>query len=408
MAKRNQNIAKLQSGYLFPEIARRKREFMQRNPSAKLISLGIGDTTEPLTPAIVRGLSGEVSGLASTKGYTGYGEEQGMPELRRAIAQKLYGGIVPEDEVFVSDGAKPDTGRLQILFGPGRKIAVQDPSYPVYVDSSVMMGNTGAFDAGSGQFHGMQYLRCVPENDFFPNLGKAGSPDIIFFCSPNNPTGAAATKEQLRQLVDFARRKKSIIIFDAAYSQFIRDSKLPKSIFEIDGAKEVAIEVNSFSKPIGFTGVRLGWTIVPEKLKFDDGTSVRKDWNRIMTTVFNGASNVAQHGALAALSDKGLAEMENMVSYYMENAAIIKKALSGLGYETYGGDNAPYIWVKFNSGSWEAFESILEKAHIVTTPGVGFGPSGEGFVRFSAFGHRENIIEAVERLKKHLQENSKK
>lgn len=400
MVKRNSNMGKLKAGYLFPEIARRKREFLAKNPKAKIISLGIGDTTEPLTRHIASGLSNESKALSTRKGYTGYGDEQGLTELRNRIAAKIYNGKISGEEVFVSDGAKPDTGRLQMMFGP-RKIAVQDPAYPVYTDSSVIIGSSGNYNQGKQNFDGITYMECNPENNFFPDFGRAKDAELIFFCSPNNPTGAAASREQLRELVGFARKNKSIIIFDAAYSQFIRDRKLPRSIFEIDGAREVAIEVNSFSKPIGFAGVRLGWTIVPSELRYDDGTQVRQDWNRIMTTVFNGASNIAQHGALAALSGAGMNEMKKTVSYYMENARIIKSCLVSLGYEAYGGDNAPYLWARLRGRkSWELFEELLEKCHVVTTPGVGFGPSGEGFIRFSAFGHREDIEEACRRLRK--------
>lgn len=403
MVKRNKNMAKLQSGYLFPEIGRRKREFLAKNPDAKIISLGIGDTTEPITPHITGEMANTVSRLATKDGYSGYGDEQGMAKLREKIAEKIYSNLVSGDEIFVSDGAKPDTGRLQMMLGTGRKIAIQDPSYPVYVDSSVMMGQTGNYDERKKQFDSITYMPCNPENGFFPDLSKAKDAEIVFFCSPNNPTGAVATKEQLKELVDFAKKNGQIIIFDAAYGQFIQDKKLPKSIFEIEGAKEVAIEVNSFSKPIGFTGVRLGWTVVPGELPYDDGSPVRNDWNRIMTTVFNGASNIAQHGALAALDNKGMGEMKETISYYMENARLIKSCLQNLGYRVYGGDNAPYIWAKIpGRKSWDIFSEMLEKAHIVTTPGIGFGPAGEGFIRFSAFGHRKDIEEAVKRLKVHL------
>ncbi len=402
MVKRNKNMAKLQAGYLFPEINKRKKEFLQRNPDAKIISLGIGDTTEPLTPHITKALSDAAARLGTDEGYSGYGDEQGLTELREKIASKIYNSKVSGEEVFVSDGAKPDIGRLQLLFGDDAAIALQDPAYPVYIDSSVMLGKTGNYN-NKNQFDNIIYMPCTPENDFFPDLEKIGKADIIFFCSPNNPTGAAATKEQLQQLVDYAKKNSSIIIFDAAYSEYINDENLPKTIFEIEGAKEVAIEVNSFSKPIGFTGVRLGWTVVPNELKFDDGSLVREDWNRIMTTIFNGASNISQKGALAALDDKGLQEMRETVSYYLENAKIIRTALQELGYDTYGGDNSPYIWTRIKGmKSWEAFDNMLNKANIVTTPGIGFGQSGEGFLRFSSFGHRKDIEEAVKRLKLHL------
>lgn len=403
MVKRNPHLAKLQSGYLFPEIGRRRREFLAKNPSAKIISLGIGDTTQPLTPHIAKGLHSGVDKLSKKETYTGYGDEQGMTQLRDKIAEKLYKGMVKGEEVFVSDGAKPDTGRLQLMFGSDVLMAAQDPSYPVYVDSSVMNGQTGPLNQKTKQFEGISYLSCTPKNNFFPDLSKAKGADIIFFCSPNNPTGAVATRAQLKELVDFAQDNKSIIIFDAAYSQFIADKKLPKSIFEISNSREVAIEISSFSKPIGFTGVRLGWTVVPNELCFDDGTPVKKDWNRVMTTIFNGASNIVQYGALCALDDKGMKEMHSMIAYYMENARIIKTALQNLGYPTYGGENAPYVWANMKGmKSWEAFDYLLEKAHVVTTPGAGFGPSGEGFLRFSAFGHREQTLDAVSRLKKVL------
>lgn len=401
MPRRNQNIAKLQSGYLFPEIKRRKREFLQKNPRANLISLGIGDTTEPITKHIAKALYDAAKGLGAEKGYMGYGDEQGMAALREKIASVIYNGKVSAEEVFVSDGAKPDIGRLQLLFGNDAVAAVQDPAYPVYIDSTVMYGKTGKYNSAAKQFGNIVYMPCTPENNFFPDLSKVGKADVIFFCSPNNPTGAVATKGQLKELVQYAKKNSSIIIFDAAYSQYIRDKNIPKSIYEIEGAEEAAIEVNSFSKSAGFTGIRLGWSVVPNELKFDDGSLVRNDWNRISATLFNGASNIAQCGGLAALDREGLQEMKKVVSFYMENARIIKAALQDIGYEAYGGDNAPYIWAKANGmGSWEAFEYLLEKANIATTPGVGFGQCGEGFLRFSAFGHRKDINEAVKRLKK--------
>jgi len=399
MVTRNKNLAKLKAGYLFPEIARRKKELLEKQPDAKIISLGIGDTTEPLTSHIIAGLKKAVEGMGTEQGYSGYGAEQGMGPVREKIATKLYNNIVAADEVFVSDGAKCDCGRLQLLFGSEVTVAVQDPAYPVYVDGSVIAGATGELDDETKQFNNIVYMPCTAENNFFPDLSKTPKTDLIYFCSPNNPTGAVATKEQLTELVAFAKKNHSIIIFDAAYSQFIQDKDLPRSIFEIEGAREVAIEVNSFSKPIGFTGVRLGWTIVPKELVYEDGTPVAKDWNRVMTTIFNGASNIVQLGALAAMDDTGLTEMRKTVNYYMENAKIIVETLTECGYKVYGGDNAPYAWVQVPGGSWETFSEILEKKHIVTTPGAGFGPAGEGYIRFSAFGHRENILEACKRMK---------
>jgi len=399
MARRNPNLARLQSGYLFPEINRRKRELLQRNPQAKIISLGIGNTTEPLGTRISAALSRYAADLGTPAGYSGYGEEQGLEALRHKVAQRYYCGRVSADEVFISDGAKCDIGRLQLMFGPGARFAVQDPAYPVYVDGGVIMGQTGDYNPQCAHFNEVAYWPCRPENGFFPDLATCPAAEIVYWCSPNNPTGAVSTRKQLQELVAYAKHHHAIIVFDAAYAMFIRDSELPRSIFEIEGAKEVAIEVNSLSKPAGFTGVRLGWTVVPQQLCYEGGESVRDDWNRIMTTIFNGASNIAQHGALAALDDEGLMEMKQHVDLYMRNAALIKKTLMALGVTCWGGENAPYIWARFpGKSSWEAFEYLLEKAHIVTTPGSGFGPAGEGFLRFSAFGHPHDVQAACSRL----------
>jgi LL-diaminopimelate aminotransferase len=401
MVKRNKNIEKLQSGYLFPEIGRRKKALLDLNPSANIISLGIGNTTEPLTPHIVNGLKKAVEAMGTEAGYAGYDDNSsGCDSIKKAIAEKLYNNIVQPDEIHVSDGSKCDIGRLQTLFGSDVSIAVQDPSYPVYVDGSVIAGATGFFQPQKEQFDRIHYMTCKPENNFFPDLDKAPKTDLIYFCSPNNPTGAVATKQQLKSLVDFAKKNGSIIIFDAAYAEFISDPSLPKSIFEIEGAREVAIEGSSFSKTAGFTGVRLSWTIVPKELKYEDGTQVSQDWSRVVNTIFNGASNIVQKGGVAALEDQGLKEMKDTISFYMENAKIIKAGLESVGIKTYGGTNAPYIWASFpGKKSWDIFSNILEEIHVVTTPGAGFGPGGESYVRFSAFGNRKNILEAVERLK---------
>ena len=403
MVQRNKNIAKLQAGYLFPEIGRRRRAFLEQNPDAQVISLGIGNTTEPLTPHIVEAMQDAVIGLGTPEGYSGYDDDAKaqalLQSLKARIAERWYGGIVSADEIVVSDGAKPDCGRLQVLFGSDVTVAIQDPAYPVYVDGSVIAGATGAYNHEKAQFDGVAYMSCTPENDFFPDLGNLPLTDLIYWCSPNNPTGAVSTQQQLQTLVDFARQNGSIIIFDAAYSAFVKDEALPRSIFEIEGSREVAIEINSFSKPIGFTGVRLGWTVVPTGLAFDDGSPVLADWRRIMGTLFNGSSNVAQYGALAALDDVGMEEMQQTVGYYMENARIIKQALTDLGVTTYGGVNSPYVWAHFlGQDSWDVFERILQEAHVVTTPGSGFGPAGASCIRFSAFGHREDIVEATRRL----------
>lgn len=401
MVQRNKFMSRLESGYLFPELNRRKKEFLAKNPNAKLINLGIGNTTEPITPYITNALKNAALALGTPQGYLGYGDEQGFLELRQKLAEKVYQGIISAEEVFISDGAKCDIGRMQLMFGSNVKIALQDPSYPVYVDGSVLIGASGR-KLNSGQFADIVYMNCSPKNNFFPDLNKLPKVDLIYLCSPNNPTGAAATKTQLSSLVEFALKARSIIIYDSAYSEYIQDEDLPKSIYEIEHAKEVAIEVSSFSKSIGFTGVRLGWSIVPKELKFNDGTPVRNDWNRIMTTIFNGASNIAQFGGLASLDSEGLKEMSSTVLYYLENAKLIKEALQHIGIESYGGINVPYVWANFNRNSWIVFNEILEKAHIITTPGSGFGPAGEGFIRFSAFSHRQDVQEAAKRLKEKL------
>ncbi|KAL3141156.1 hypothetical protein ABBQ38_003504 [Trebouxia sp. C0009 RCD-2024] len=400
--KRNANIAKLQAGYLFPEIAKRRREHQEANPDAHIISLGIGDTTEPIPQVIADAMANAAAGMATREGYSGYGAEQGKGPLREAICEKLYKGMgLKPSDVFVSDGSKCDIGRLQMMLGSGSSVAVQDPSYPVYVDSSVIMGMTGDYNQESTSFDNVQYMPCTPDNGFFPDISVAEKSDIIFFCSPNNPTGAAATRKQLTSLVEAAKKNGSIIIYDAAYALYIEDEDCPRSIFEIPGADEVAIETCSLSKYAGFTGVRLGWTVVPAALKFADGTPVQQDFNRIMTTTFNGASVISQAGGLACMQDEGYQAMLDLVSYYKENATILRKTFQDMGFSVYGGQNAPYVWVGFpGQASWDAFADILHKCNIVTTPGSGFGPAGEGFVRASAFGHREDVLEAVERFKK--------
>ena len=312
-------------------------------------------------------------------------------------------GLVKPSELFVSDGSKCDITRLQLMFGPGKTIALQDPSYPAYVDSSVIMGQTRGFDAGSSQYGNIVYMPCNPGNGFFPDLAPASSADLIFFCSPNNPTGNAATRKQLEELVAFAKRTGAIILYDAAYAIYIDRPDCPKTIYEIPGASEVAIETCSFSKYAGFTGVRLGWTVVPEALRYADGTPVIGDWNRIMTTCFNGASNVAQAGGLACLQPEGLKAMHQLVGFYKENAHIIRDALASCGLKVHGGADAPYVWVEFpGRKSWDVFTQLLEQANVVTTPGSGFGPAGEGFIRISSFGHREDVLEACDRLVKVL------
>jgi LL-diaminopimelate aminotransferase len=397
MVKRNPHLTKLQAGYLFPEINKRKKTFLEKHPEAKLISLGIGDTTEPIPSCIVEGLKKGSEALGTLEGYTGYGPEQGLNALRKQIAKKLYQDKINPEEIFISDGSKCDIGRLQLMFGSYSIIAVQDPSYPVYVDTSVILGQTAHYQAG--RYEGIVYMPCLPENNFFPNLNQVKPANLIYFCSPNNPTGAVATHSQLKQLIQFAKQNRSILIYDAAYASYIQDSDLPRSIYEIEGAQEVAIELGSFSKMAGFTGVRLAWSVVPKQLYFEDGHSVHQDWSRINSTFFNGASNIAQAGGLAALTQEGLNAIKDLIHFYMENTQLLRLCLQNLGYPVYGGEHAPYIWVKFPyESSWKAFEEILEKAHLICTPGNGFGPAGEGFVRFSAFGQRSHIQTAISRL----------
>ena len=404
MIKRNTGFTNLTAGYLFPEVARRRREYQEKNPQAKIISLGIGNTTEPLPVFIAKAMADYSMALSTKEGYSGYGDEQGNTDLRKKIAEVWYKGMAAADEVFISDGAKCDIARIQTLFGSKVKIAVQDPAYPVYVDGSVIVGAAGK-NNGSG-YKGVTYMPCTPENSFFPDLSKIKKNSLIYFCSPNNPTGACATKEQLKTLVDFANANGCIIIYDAAYREFIRDASLPKTIFEIEGSRTCSIEINSFSKPAGFTGVRLGWSIVPKELKFADGTSVNRDWNRVMTTLFNGASNVAQAGGIACLEPEGLKAMKDVIDYYLVNGDKISETLRGenfkkAGVEVYYTGNSPYVWAKFTGRkSWDVFDKILNEANVVTTPGSGFGPAGESFIRFSSFGHQEDVKEACDRLSK--------
>ena len=405
MARINDNYDKLGSSYLFSEIAKKTRVFSERNPGVKIMRLGIGNTTEPLTESIVKHMHDGIDKLADHKRYTGYGDEQGDSRLRNAIAEfyEKRGISIQHDEVFVSDGAKPDSANIQSIFAQNSTIAVQDPAYPVYVDSNVIAGRTGS--AKGVTYDGIIYMPCTAENDFFPELPERKA-DIIYLCSPNNPTGAVATKAQLKRFVDYAIENKSVIIFDAAYHSFISDPELPRSIYEIDGAKKCSIEINSFSKSSGFTGVRLGWSIVPKELTIEETEEgkVNALWNRRQTTMFNGASNIAQEGGIAAISEEGIMENQKIIDLYMQNAKAIKECFVQKGLTVHGGKNAPYIWIKTpgNMTSWEFFDKVLSEAHVVITPGSGFGPSGEGYVRVSAFGHPDTIKEALESIKENL------
>ncbi|CAN6296150.1 unnamed protein product [Urochloa humidicola] len=404
---RNPNMEKLQKGYLFPEISMKHEAHMKKYPDAKVISLGIGDTTEPIPSIITSAMAEYALALSTPEGYQGYGPEQGQMNLRKVVAEKMYPNMgIKESEVFISDGAQCDIARLQTLFGPNVSIAVQDPTFPGYVDNGVIVGQTGAADE-TGKYAGIAYMHCAPENNFFPDLSRVPRTDIIFFCSPNNPTGHAASASQLRDLVDFARRNGSIIVFDTAYAWYLSESSdgsKPRSIYEVPGAREVAIEISSFSKFAGFTGVRLGWAVVPAELRYADGSPVARDFDRVVCTCFNGASSVAQAGGVACLSsEEGRDAVRRVVAVYKENARVLVDTFASLGKEVYGGEDSPYVWVRFpGRRSWDVFAEILEKTHVITVPGSGFGPGGEGFVRVSAFNSRERVLEAAVRLRKFL------
>ncbi len=408
MARINKNFRNLAAGYLFPEIARRTRSWSEAHPGVKIMRLGIGNTTEALPAVLVDGMKHKLDLLSDRTTYTGYGDEQGDTPLREALAafyEKHYGVVLESDEFFISDGAKADAANIQELFSKEAVIAVQDPAYPVYVDSNVVGGRSGAYDAKADGYEHFVYLKCEASNGFIPEPPKE-KVDVIYLCFPNNPTGAVATKEELKAFVDYARENKAIIIFDAAYASYIVDETLPRSIYEIEGAKECAIEINSFSKNAGFTGVRLGWTIVPHALMCEDSNAdeIHKMWNRRQCTFFNGASNISQAGGLAALSDEGYKACQELVDYYKGNAKIIREGLESLGLTCYGGYDSPYIWAQTPDGvsSWDFFDTLLDKCHVVVTPGSGFGPSGEGYVRVSSYGHREDVIAAMESIKENL------
>ena len=395
MAKVNSNFKNVSERYFSAEALKRAKPFIDENPGIEIVKLGIGDTSEPLVPAVIAGLREGVEKLSKRETYRGYGDEQGDTRLRKAISE-WYGkrniGIEPE-EVFVSDGAKSDCGNILSLFSGASLIAISDPVYPAYRDSALITGRN------------IMYMECSEKNGFIPAIPKE-KVDVLILCSPNNPTGAVATHAQLKSFVDYARKNKSIIIFDAAYSEYINGPTMPKSIYEIEGAKQCAIEIQSFSKSAGFTGVRLGWSIVPKSLIAEDGTEgvLNQYWNRRQMTMFNGASNIVQEGGMAVLSPLGQKQTHQQVAYYMENARIIREALESVGFNVFGGVNAPYIWLKCPEGtsSWELFDEFLTKAHVITTPGVAFGNSGEGYMRISAFGHREDIEKAVRSIRENF------
>ena len=407
MALINEHYLKLQAGYLFPEIGRRVNEFAAANPDKKIIRMGIGDVTQPLTPTILKAFHDGVDEQGKAETFKGYGPEQGYEFLRKAIAENAYqarGIDIPASDIIVSDGSKCDTGNIQEVFGASNKIAICDPVYPVYADTTVMSGKTGACQS-NGYYEGIIYMPCTEANGFIPEL-PTERPDLIFLCYPNNPTGTVASKEELGKWVKYARENKSIILFDAAYEAFVTDESIPRSIYEIEGAKEVAIEFRSFSKTAGFTGTRCAFTVIPEELKAYDSQgnahSVKKLWMRRHTTKFNGVSYPVQKAAAAIYTPEGQKETAAVIAYYMENARIMRESLAEIGYTVFGGVNAPYVWVKTKGGmtSWEFFDKLLIEANVVGTPGSGFGPAGEGYFRFSAFADRNNVTEAMERIKK--------
>lgn len=402
MIRVNENYLKLKASYLFVDIAKRVAAFTAAHPEKKVIRMGIGDVTRPLPPVCIKALHEAADEMAAEATFKGYGPEAGYEFLREAIAENDYrarGCQIGADEIFVSDGAKCDTANIQELFAGDIKIAVPDPVYPVYVDTNVMAGRTG--ENVGGRYQGFIYLNSTAENNFIPELPKE-KVDLIYLCFPNNPTGAAITKAELKKWVDYAKENKSLILYDAAYEAFIRDESLPRSIYEIDCADEVAIEFRSFSKTAGFTGTRCAFTVVPKKVKAytssGEAVALNPLWNRRQSTKFNGVSYPIQKAAAAVYTAEGKAQVKALIDFYLENAKIIREKMTSLGFACTGGENSPYIWVRTGCESWSFFDKLLNEAAVVTTPGSGFGSCGEGFIRISAFNSRENVIEAMNRV----------
>ncbi len=409
MALINENYLKLPGSYLFAEIGRRVAAFKAANPDANIIRLGIGDVTRPLPPAVIAAMHAAVDEMAKAETFRGYGPEQGYSFLIEKIVEHDYAarGIkLDTDEVFVSDGAKSDVGNIQEIFGTENTVAITDPVYPVYLDTNVMAGRTGTL-GNDGRFAGIVYLPCTAENKFVPAL-PAAKVDMVYLCVPNNPTGTALSKAELKKWVDWAKANKAVILYDSAYEAYIREPEVPHSIYEVEGAKEVAIEMRSFSKTAGFTGTRCAYTVVPKTVigytKAGEAQQLNKLWNRRQTTKFNGVPYIVQKGAEAVYSPAGQEQVKATIDYYMANAAIIREGLKSAGLEAFGGVNAPYIWLKTPNGmdSWAFFDKLLGEANIVGTPGSGFGPSGAGYFRLTAFGNRENTEEAISRIKTRL------
>lgn len=412
MAFVNENYMKLPGSYLFAEIARRRDTFIKENPNAKVIRLGIGDVTKPLPESVIGGLHKAVDEMADEKTFKGYGPDgYGYDFLIQKIIENDYqsrGVKLDMDEIFISDGAKSDTANIQEIFGTDNIIALTDPVYPVYIDSNVMAGRAGNYNEKEGKFDRVVYMPCTAENNFAPELPKTRV-DMIYLCFPNNPTGMTISKAELKKWVDYAKANKSVILYDSAYEAYIQEPDVVHSIYEIEGAKEVAIEFRSFSKTAGFTGTRCAFTVVPKELMAytakGEAVSLNKLWYRRQTTKFNGVAYIIQKGAAAIYTPEGRQQVKAIIDYYMNNARIIREGLQSVGIQAFGGVNAPYIWLKTPNGldSWAFFDKLLKEAHIVGTPGVGFGPSGQGYFRLTAFGSRENTEEAVERFKTRLQ-----
>ncbi len=399
----NEDYQKLPGSYLFSTIAKKVAAFTQANPDKNIIRLGIGDVTLPLAPAIIKALHAAVDEMGAAETFRGYAPDLGYDFLRKAIVENDYKARnchIEEDEVFVSDGAKSDSGNIQEIFGPECRIAVCDPVYPVYVDSNVMAGRTGVYNRDTEMWSNVIYMPCTAENNFVPEF-PTETPDIIYLCLPNNPTGTTITKSELSEWVEYANKTGAVIIYDAAYEAYISEDNVAHSIYECEGARECAIEIRSFSKNAGFTGMRLGFTVVPKDLKCN-GVSLRDMWARRHGTKFNGAPYIVQRAGEAVYSPEGKAQLKEQVDYYMKNASAIKQGLKDAGYTVFGGVNAPYIWLKTpdKMTSWEFFDYLLENANVVGTPGSGFGPSGEGYFRLTAFGSYENTVAALERIKK--------
>ena len=408
MIKINENFLELQESYLFSTVAKKVAEYTKKNPEKEVIKLGIGDVTKPIVPACIEAMHKAVDEIGTKEGFRGYGPEQGYDFLRKAIVENDYkarGIDIEEDEIFISDGAKCDCGNIVDIFSKDNKVAITDPVYPVYLDTNVMSGRSGKYNEKTGTYENIVYLPVTAENDFKPELPKE-KVDMIYLCFPNNPTGTVLDKKELKKWVDYAKENKSIILYDSAYEAFIEEENILHSIYEVEGAKEVAIEFKSYSKTAGFTGVRCAYTVVPKELKGytkeKEEVSLNKLWNRRTCTKFNGVSYIVQRAAEAIYTEEGKKQIKENIKYYKENAKIIKIGLEEAGFEVYGAVNSPYVWLKVPEGmnSWEFFDKLLEEVNVVGTPGSGFGPHGEGYFRLTAFGTKENTKKAIDRIKK--------